>query len=152
MNVLFICTANLCRSPLSEGYLKHLLVRSPLPDVHVESAGVLAETGLSAFDCALEVGRLTGFDLKLHRSRRLTQEIADNADLILCMETWQASRVLDLSKSLLTKTALLGKYHPSGQRLFQIPDPQSFTVHHTLEVFDLIQESVEGLHQHLSKT
>jgi protein-tyrosine phosphatase len=150
MNVLFICTANVCRSALAEGYLKHLLMRSPISGVHVSSAGVMAQSGCSAFDCAIEVGRLTGFDLNPHRARFFTQEIANESDLILCMETWHASQVLDLDQNLLSKTALLGKFHPAGNRLLQIPDPRNFTVPHTLEVFDLIQDSVDGLHQHLS--
>ncbi len=111
---------------------------------------MLAHAGSSAFDCAVEVARLRGFDLGEHKSRLLTLEMAQDTDLILCMETWQASKVLDLSQDLIAKTTLLGSYHPSQQRLLQIPDPRSFTVPYTLEVFQLIQDSVEGLHQKLS--
>ena len=148
MKVLFICTANVCRSPLAEGYLKHLLAHET-PEIEVSSAGVLARSGSPAFECAVEVGRLNGFDLAPHRARLLTPEIAAGVDLILCMETWQASKVLDLDQNLIGKTVLLGNYHPGKQRLFQIPDPRSFNVPHTLEVFQLIQESIQGLHKTL---
>jgi low molecular weight protein-tyrosine phosphatase len=149
MKVLFICTANVCRSPLAEGYLKHLLTKNPVRDLEVESAGVMALRGLSAYECAVEVARQTGFDLNEHRARQLTLEMAEGADQILCMETWQAAQVLDLNQGLISKTMLLGNYHPSQNRLFQIPDPLHFTVPDTLEVFQLIKHSVEGLYKKL---
>ena len=152
MKVLFICTANVCRSPLAEGYLKHLLAQNPLPDIEVESAGVMALHGSQAYDCAIEVGKQTGFDLRQHKARQITVEMAKSMDQILCMETWQASRILDLNQNLIGKTILLGNYHPSQKRLLQIPDPRSFTVADTLEVFRMIQLSVEGLYKKLSKT
>ena len=149
MKILFICTANVCRSPLAEGYSKHLLGNDSHSGIEVGSAGVLAHSGSSAFDCAVEVARLSGFDLAPHKARRITIEMAHDSDLILCMETWQASRVLDLDPNLIDKTVLLGNYHPSKQRLLQIPDPRSFNVTDTLEVFQMIQESVQGLHKKL---
>ena len=42
MKILFICTANVCRSPLAEGYLKSLLQEYNKTDVEVASAGVAA--------------------------------------------------------------------------------------------------------------
>jgi protein-tyrosine phosphatase len=147
MKVLFICTANVCRSPLAEGYFKNLLGTDSAARIEVASAGVLAQPGSPAFDCAVEVARLNGFDLMPHKARRITLDIANDVDLILCMETWQASRVLDLDQNLIGKTKLLGNFHPSGQRLLQIPDPRSFNVPDTLPVFQLIQESIQGLHK-----
>ncbi|MCI0603833.1 low molecular weight phosphotyrosine protein phosphatase [bacterium] len=151
MKVLFICTANVCRSPLAEGYLKHLLLQHPLPDVEVESAGVIALRGFSAYECAIEVANQNGFDLNGHKARQITAEMAKAADQILCMETWQASRVLDLNQELILKTGLLGNYHPSGKRLMQIPDPRNFTVPDTLVVFEMIRHSVAGLYKNLSR-
>jgi len=145
MRVLFICTANVCRSPLAEGYLKHLLKKNPISGLDVASAGVMALSGSPAFDCAIEVADLSGFDLSSHRARRLTPSIGAEADLILCMETWQATQVLDNDPNWIGKTRLLGNYHSSRRRLFQIPDPQDFTVPYTLEVFHLIQDSVNEL-------
>ena len=147
MKVLFICTANVCRSPLAEGYLKHLLKTKPLEQVTVESAGVMALTGSSAFECAMEVAQLSGFDLSAHRARKLTPAIGKEADLILCMETWQAKEVLKVDPNWIEKVALLGNYHSSKRRLFQIPDPRSFTTDDTAEVFELIRDSIENLHK-----
>jgi protein-tyrosine phosphatase len=149
MKVLFICTANVCRSPLAEGYLKYLLKSRPVPDVFVESAGVMALTGSPAFECAVEVAQVSGFDISAHRARRLTSSMGDEAGLILCMETWQAKEVLNLNPDWLAKVSLLGKYHSNQRSLFQIPDPREFTTEHTMDVFQLIRDSVNNLYQSL---
>ncbi len=149
MKVLFICTANVCRSPLAEGYLKHLLFSNPIPGLEVESAGVMALSGNSAFECAAETAVLSGFDISRHKSRPLTPALAQQSDRILCMETWQAGTVMDIGPLIASRTALLGSFHPAKGRLFQIPDPREFTVPCTLEVFSLIKHSVEGLYQKL---
>jgi low molecular weight protein-tyrosine phosphatase len=149
MKVLFICTANVCRSPLAEGYLKHLLRAHPIKKLEVASAGVLAVNGYPVFECAVEVARQTGFDLSSHKARLLTSEMAQEADSILCMETLHVSKVLDLDNKLISKTSLLGNYHPSKKHLFQISDPRNFDVECTRETFQLIQDSVEGLHKKL---
>jgi protein-tyrosine phosphatase len=150
MKVLFVCTANVCRSPLAEGYLRNLLNQNTGSDLDVSSAGVLARTGAPAFDCSVEVARLQGFNLQEHQARQLTVDIAQSSDLILCMETWQAAKVVELETTFLSKTILLGSYHPQGHKLFQIPDPRNFDVQCTLEVFELIQKSVDALHKKLT--
>jgi low molecular weight protein-tyrosine phosphatase len=149
MKVLFICTANVCRSPLAEGYLKHLLKTNPVDGVTVESAGIMALTGSSAFECAADVAHAIGFDLSSHRARKLTVAMGEEADLILCMETWQAKEVLKVDPNWIAKVALLGNYHSSKNRLFQIPDPASFTTEHTMDVFKLIRDAVDRLHSEL---
>src|SRR5262245_21156049 len=110
MRVLFICTANVCRSPLAEGYLKHLLSSNPVQGVEVESAGVMALNGSLPFECSVEVAEMMGFNIRTHRARRLTPEIGNTADAILCMETWQAKEVLALEPKWMGKVNLLGNY------------------------------------------
>src|SRR5262249_21992240 len=97
MNVIFVCTANVCRSPLAEGYLKHLLKQKTADGVNVSSAGIVALTGAPAFECAIEVARQFQFDITAHRAQQLSVTLADQADRILCMEPWQAKAVLELT-------------------------------------------------------
>lgn len=147
--ILFICTANVCRSPLAEGYFRYLLEANRQPEIEVSSAGILALSGARAFPCAVSVAENFGFDLSGHTARRLTMEVAEEADLILCMETWQAGSVIDIDPKFMGKVQLLGSHHPGSNRLFQIPDPRSFTVQETAKTFDLIRPSVETVLQKL---
>src|SRR3990172_11733241 len=144
MKVLFVCTANVCRSPLAEGYLKHLLrVVSPQL-LEVSSAGLAALPGASAFDCAIEVARLHDFDLTKHRARQLTAFMLDETDNVLFMESWQAAKVMDLDPKFSHKVGLLGSYHPQQNRLLQIPDPRQFDVTETSRTFQFIKNAVEN--------
>jgi len=144
MNILFVCTANVCRSPLAEGYLR-LLVRSRnLAGTEAGSAGISAMKGSPPFECAVEVARQFGFDISGKRAEQITVEMVRNADFVLCMETWQAGAVMQLAPNSSARIALLGAYHPRGQSLFQIRDPEAFRVPETLKVFELIRQSVDG--------
>ena len=80
MNILVVCTGNTCRSAMAEGYLQTLL-----PDCDVSSAGVFAYDGDGASPLAVEVMREVDVDISAHRSRRVTQEIMDESDIILCV-------------------------------------------------------------------
>jgi len=146
MNVVYVCTANVCRSPLSEGYFRLLTQSHPrASEIEVSSAGIMALSGAPAFECSVEVGKQFGFDLSRHRARQLDDEIGQNADRILCMETWQVAKVVSQFPQFSDKTMLLGTFHPSRIRLMQIPDPHSFTAAETYKTFQLIKASIEAI-------
>ena len=78
MNLVFVCTGNICRSPMAEGMFKKLLEEKGESGIDCSSAG------LATFDdqsVALEYG----VDISEHLSRMLTRSIARKADLIVCM-------------------------------------------------------------------
>jgi protein-tyrosine phosphatase len=139
VKVLFICTANVCRSPLAEGYLASLNFA-----YQVSSAGVVALEGMPPFECAMEVARGHGFDISGNKATQLTLEAANEADLILCMETWHVQKVMELDNQLIQKVELLGRYLPGGKKLTQIPDPREFTVPETKRVFARIKKAIDG--------
>jgi protein-tyrosine phosphatase len=146
MKIVFVCTANVCRSPLSEGYFKMLMQSHPrVAEIDVCSAGIMALKGSPAFECSIEVGRQYGFDLTNHRAQRLELELASQADRLLFMETWQVARFINSFPEFSDKAMLLGAFHPSGTRLLQIPDPRTFTTPETLKTFQLIKASIEAI-------
>lgn len=83
--ILFVCTGNTCRSPLAEGLARAEIARRGWKHVEVASAGLSAGEGERATRAGVVVAGRAGIDLKAHRSRRLTPEIAESADLILGM-------------------------------------------------------------------
>jgi protein arginine phosphatase len=84
-SVLFVCTANICRSPMAVGLFKHMIEGGS--DIwRVESAGVYARVGWPAAEYTLQVLERRGIDLSEHRSRLITVDIAENFRLILTME------------------------------------------------------------------
>lgn len=81
--ILFVCAANVCRSPLSELLLRRGLEGSP--GIRVESAGTHAREG--AMICALAADQMADGDresrVPAHRSRPLTPELLAEATLIV---------------------------------------------------------------------
>ncbi|MGH8454626.1 MAG: low molecular weight phosphatase family protein, partial [Nevskiales bacterium] len=65
-NILVLCTANICRSPLAEGILKECL--QSRPDIVVHSAGVAALTGARAHPIVLDLLRKAQINnMRTHR-------------------------------------------------------------------------------------
>jgi protein-tyrosine phosphatase len=89
--VLFICMANICRSPMAQvlfqDYLKKF--RADWADWQVESAGTWALDGKPASKNSQIVMAQRGLDIRSHSSRTVTAEIISNADIILTMEATQ---------------------------------------------------------------
>lgn len=84
--VLFVCTGNLCRSPMAAGLLRHRLAEDDLDDVYqVRSAGTWAVTGRPAAAYARRVMSERGIDIADHLARDVTAEVVADADLILVM-------------------------------------------------------------------
>ena len=91
-SLLFVCTANQCRSPLAEALALRQLERRGI-DGRVGSAGVAALDDCPASDGTLIAARRERLDLSNHRSRAVTHELVASSTLILTMER---NHVIDL--------------------------------------------------------
>lgn len=84
--VAFVCTGNVCRSPMAAGLFFDRLVReSAQGAVRVRSAGTWALEDQPASAYALQVMAERGLDISAHRGHNLTQAMVDETDLILVM-------------------------------------------------------------------
>lgn len=78
-----LCTANQCRSPMAEALLQRRLDAAGI-DARVTSAGELPG-GVHASPGSVRAMQARGFDLAEHRSRTVTPEMVDAADLVIGM-------------------------------------------------------------------
>ena len=84
-NILFVCTGNTCRSAMAEGIARRELEERGWRHVRVASAGLAARDGEGAAGNAVAVAQRHGVDLDAHRTRALTPELLEWADLVLAM-------------------------------------------------------------------
>ena len=85
--IVVVCTANVCRSPMAAALLQHAFAaeRAPLAGLKVASAGVVARRGDPVSANSVAALRKVGLDIAAHRSQPLTQEMMDRAFAVLCM-------------------------------------------------------------------
>jgi protein-tyrosine-phosphatase len=87
-SVLFVCAANICRSPLAMG-LFSAQVLPEANDWQIASAGIYAPLGYPAAQNTLAVLKQRGIDLSQHRSSQIIKEMVEVYNLILTMERGQ---------------------------------------------------------------
>ncbi|MGY1774407.1 hypothetical protein ACI8AV_00970 [Geodermatophilus sp. SYSU D00804] len=112
MQVLFVCTGNLCRSPLAERLAAAWTAdssdaNSSSGGIHFRSAGVLASPRLPMHVDSARALRRLGGDPEDFRSQRLTAEVAARADLVLTMTRDHRREVLRLNPKGLRRTFTL---------------------------------------------
>lgn len=85
--VLFVCTANQCRSPIAQ-----VLFQDRLQQMGMEIEWTAASAGTSAFGgsppthFARQAMKERGLDLSEHRSRPVSADMIKDSDLVLVME------------------------------------------------------------------
>lgn len=110
--VLFVCSGNTCRSVMAQGLFTKIWKDTGEKNIPVivRSAGTETVDGLRATEEALEVLRGEGVDLKHHRSRRINDELIDEADYIFTMTGKQKEILLERFPAALGKVHLMWEF------------------------------------------
>lgn len=108
LSVLFVCTANICRSAFAERMARHLVGEDP--SVRVMSAGThgWTEQPLNA-PLAAELGT-RGVPHEGFASRRLTMQMVDEADLVLTAAMSHRQFILDDRPGAVWRVYTLGQF------------------------------------------
>jgi protein-tyrosine phosphatase len=117
-NILTVCTANICRSPMAEYILRNRLEQTTNWQGRVSSAGISALASQPADADTVELMLSHSLDLSSHRANQLTRSQLRQADLVLVMEKYHRQRILELDPTARGKTFLLGHWSNS-----EIADP-----------------------------
>ena len=110
-SVLFVCTANRIRSPLSEYLFKRALAETDqdLDLWRVDSAGTWTNPGLPAMPLAIAAGQEAGLDLSAHRSTRIEDVDLSSYDLIIPMEQGQLEALTFETPAIRDRVQLISK-------------------------------------------
>jgi protein-tyrosine phosphatase len=90
--------------------------------VSVESAGTAARDGDPASAQSIEIAARDGLDLRPHRSRRVTRDMLQEADLVLVMEPSHRAAVERLGGNP-HRVAVLSEWPAPGEPGLGVSDP-----------------------------
>jgi RpiB/LacA/LacB family sugar-phosphate isomerase len=143
-HILFICTGNVCRSPMAEE-----LFRSQLGgdrEIEVSSAGIGAVAGQPPSSYSIEVMKEKGLDISRLRSQPVHQELVRKADFIFVMTYGHLDSLLLLYPSAAEKTFLLREFQAGlspDEREVDDPIGQSRETYRVCR--DQIEQSIPSL-------
>ena len=120
--VLFVCTGNLCRSPIAEGILRTALAKRKIKDIEAASAGIMASDDREPEPFAVSISRQNGVDISQHRSVMLSRALLDEADFVLTMEKIHCLYARGMIPGARDKVFLLAGFGRRGVEI-EIDDP-----------------------------
>jgi protein-tyrosine-phosphatase len=140
--ILFVCTGNQIRSPLSAAIFRRDLADAGLKNsCRVESAGTWAPDGLSD-PLAKETALRMGLNIENHRSKLINRDLLMEACLVIVMEQGQKEALEVEYPQVRGKVRLLSRL--AGEPAYDIPDPsgQELTVY--LQIAEELQRLIQS--------
>jgi glycine hydroxymethyltransferase len=149
--ILFVCTGNVCRSPMAEGMLEQLL--KGRSDVQAMSAGLGALDGLPPSEAAVEAMAEIGVDISHYRSQSLRAHLVDQADFIFAMTRQQLDTIQTLFPAAAEKAFLLREFEetrPGESKDIFDPIGQPIDVYR--QTRDQIRQALPGILEFIDQT
>ena len=106
--LLFVCSGNICRSPIAE-HLARQHAQKTNVELEALSAGTLGLTDRPAEPHMVAVGNEVGLDLSTHVCQPLTPELLAWADHVLVMEHTHYATAQEMAPDAVHKLVLLGR-------------------------------------------
>jgi glycine hydroxymethyltransferase len=121
-SVLFVCTGNICRSPIAEGLFRRLIGNRK--DIEVASAGVHAVRGQPPSLYAVQVCEVDGVNIGDLRSQPLTSALIERATHIFAMTGAHLEAIQMLFPQGAEKSFLIREFEETGTTVWRdVPDP-----------------------------
>ena len=140
--IIFICSGNICRSPMAAVLAENMLRDAALPAVII-SAGTLGLEGRRAAREAVQAIDEIGMSLTSHRSQGVSLPLCRMADHLVVMAPNHENHLLRLDPSLRNKIVRMWEFASTEAPLSAIDDPVNQPVEAFRKTRDLLQACVQ---------
>ncbi len=151
VNVLFVCTGNICRSPTAEGVFRALVERQGLArEIGIDSAGLTSHHVGEPPDHRADAAAINrGIDLSRQRARLIEPLDFEDFAYIIGMDKAHGKELLRMCPKEEHKRIhlFLGFAPQTGHT--EIPDPFYGGASDFEEALDLIEAAADGLITHI---
>ena len=141
-NILFVCTGNICRSPMAEGLFREMAAGRA--DIRVRSAGLSAFAGQPPSAHAVEVLADLGIDISGSRSKPLSAELTRDATCIMAMTRSHLESIQYLFPEVTEKVFLLREFEDNPSSL-DVSDPIGMSLEAYQITRDIIRRALPGI-------
>ena len=152
LKILFVCTGNICRSPLAEAVLVAYVNKHNLSaNFEIDSCGTSAYHVESLPDeRAVNAAQKQGIFIN-HKARQITAEDMVYYDYILVMDHLNYEDVVsNMDKTIArNKVFLLRSFDPSITVDYNVPDPYYGTQEDFDDVLTICENSIDGFINYL---
>lgn len=151
-NVCFVCTGNICRSPVAAVMAERAFEEAGMSDrVRIHSAGVMSyHVGDRADERALRglVGR--GYDGSAHRASKITASDLSSVDLAVALDKGHVTELQRLAAGDRPhRIRLLRSFEPASQEGAEVNDPYYGGPEGFETVMDQVDAALPGLVDHV---
>ncbi len=164
VRVCFVCTGNICRSPMADVVLRHLADRATLPDgtvlserLVVSSAGTSGwHTGEPMDPRARDALARRGYEDHGHLARSFETSWFDSLDVVVCMDRGHQQTLVSLSRGRsgderhLERLVMLRSFDPGAGGAVDVPDPYYGDDVEFDACLDQVEAGCRGLSEYLA--
>jgi protein-tyrosine phosphatase len=146
-SVLFVCTANICRSPMAEGVFRKMLAENGLErEIHVDSVATHDyHEGKPPFVAACAAATQRGYEIAHLVARRIKPSDFDDFDSIVAMDASNLASLRAIAPTRAKqKIELLTEYSDKYYGK-EIPDPYGGKPKDYEVALDMIEDACAGL-------
>ncbi len=149
--VMFICSGNICRSPMAEYYFRQLVQEKKLP-FRTTSAGFI-DTASTISEHSQTVLAEDGIDASQHFSKLISPELTNEAWLILTMTKRHKTDYIELDPNVEHKVFTISEYLNNADcgHKGDIEDPYGLDIYFYRQTYKIIKCYIEELIKKIAK-